>query len=140
MGFRDMRSLLVLTAVFTLLVAYFEQTATEAHASLASYQPAKVIRTVKTAAAKPSIDKPVQIAKAAPQPETRSALDLDLNLSLPSMQDTTQALETKATSLLNLFKEQGSKQKVTYNAELVFDRETGEEITGGKVNIKIPLS
>lgn len=129
-----MRSLLVLSVCFALLAVYLEQTAPQAHAALASHQPAKVIRHLtEPQAAQVAVQPAVTIHKA----EIRN--DSPLNLTLPAIQGTDLSLDSRSSSMLNLFDYRG-KEKVSYNAELVFDRETGEDITGGKVHIKIPLS
>lgn len=133
--FGKMRSLLVLTMAFALLITYFEQTSPQANALVASSQPARVIRDSIQSGELDRQEATEQVAKSDPAPKQKSPLNLDL----PSLEATTHAMETRASNLLDLFKHQ-TRQKVTYNAELVFDRETGEEITGGKVNIKIPLT
>ena len=128
-----MRALLVLCATFGLIGSYLEfnqpaETATVAPA------PAQVVRdsapvAATTAATVATTTRPEKQAKHRP-----------LNLQLPVQQSSaTQQIDSAQGSLSNLFDYQG-KQKVSYNAELVFDRTKGEDITGGKVHIKIPLS
>ena len=45
----------------------------------------------------------------------------------------------KQSPLSNLFK-QRKAPKVSYRAELVYDAVKGEDITGGKINIRLPLN
>ncbi len=124
-----MRSLLTLTLAFTLLVTYMETMVPETQAAMMPSSQAKVVRTpansdmVTAAAAKP----------ANPLPK--------LNLDLPSFSDDTATFSTQESSVLDIFsKTDSEKAAISYNAELVFDAEKGEEITGGKIHIKIPLS
>lgn len=61
-----------------------------------------------------------------------------LNLKLPSLENIQRQYVESNSSVLNLFEKEAGKD-ITYNAELVFDAASGEDITGGKVNIKIPF-
>lgn len=134
-----MQALVVLSTVFALLAGYLEWWAP-------SHQPESMAAThlvIRTAA--PAV---VTTPDALPIPlvakrstETRSTKPL--NLALPSTLDaehTSLNQHNGNGTLRDLFERRTERERVTYNAELVFDRESGEDITGGKVNIKIPLS
>ncbi len=130
-----MRSLLTLTLAFALLVTYMETMVPETQAAMTAPISAKVVRTEdsNTSATTVAAAKP-----AKPQPI--------LNLNLPSFGDIEQSFSTQIqdSPALDIFskvaKQDAEKTAITYNAELVFDAEKGEEITGGKIHIKIPLS
>ena len=124
-----MRSLLTLTLAFALLVTYMEIIA-PTQAAMVPSTTAKVVRTASTT--------PTLIATApkaeAPQPK--------LNLSLPALDILEQPFNSQQTSKTGIFnpKQDSDKTAVSYNAELVFDAKKGEQVTGGKIHIKIPLS
>ncbi|WP_101759852.1 hypothetical protein [Oceanicoccus sp. KOV_DT_Chl] len=119
-----MRSLLTLTAAFIALVLYLEMMDKPAPQPIAAHS--KIIRTAPKVAVK---HEPVQVIADKKSP---------LNLRLPTFANLkTQYVDSK-NSVLDLFKKE-EKPSISYNAELVFDAEKGESITGGKVNITIPF-
>lgn len=125
-----MRSLLILGLSFALLVAYMETIVQPVQANTMQQQGfAKVVR------------EPAKSPIPKPQTEQTSheKITAALNLKLPSVDDFQQHFSQSKFSLMNIFK-QKSKDDISYNAELVFDAESGESITGGKIHIKIPLS
>ncbi|ARN74634.1 hypothetical protein [Oceanicoccus sagamiensis] len=128
-----MRSLLTLTLAFALLVAYMETMAPETQAAMTAPTLAKVVRTSPTT---------VEIDFTATTKPAKSARELNLNL--PSLIDIEQSFSAPENTGLDIFakaaKDNTKKDAISYNAELVFDAEKGEEVTGGKIHIKIPLS
>jgi len=83
---------------------------------------------------------PAQANDVAPIPQSAKS---SLNLKLPSenavkWRDSTGLTANAQRRLMNLFKKEVGEQ-VSYSAELIYDAEKGENITGGKVNIRIPL-
>lgn len=140
-----MRSLLILATVFALLVTYLESTMTRtpdsAHLVTTSSvirtplpvkPPQKILNKTSVATQKNEVTAPIQASLKSP-----------LNLKLPLVdaikRQYAAGLAGKTQrSLLNLFKKE-IKQQISYSAELVYDAEKGENITGGKVNIRIPL-
>ena len=134
-----MRLLLVLSTAFTSLAGYLEHTAPLANsrANQVEYHaaPLSVVRTTP-----PAPTKTQQIAAAsAPRPASPIKPPVrQLNLQVP-VEPAHHMLDTSKPSTLDLFAPL-NQGKVTYNAELVFDRETGEDVTGGKLNIRIPLT
>lgn len=135
-----MQPLAVLSAVFALLVGYLEW-ATPAPGASTYQQPLQTVirytsaptRTATTPSTAPARQTATQVASSRP-----------LILALPdigeSSGDTLLTVPGNETPLSDLFEQKSARERVTYNAELVFDRETGEDVTGGKVNIKIPLT
>lgn len=66
-----------------------------------------------------------------------------LNLKLPSLQTISSRYRASKPyqaqqTLFNLFRKR-NEPEIRYSAELVYDLDKGEDITGGKVNIQIPL-
>ena len=96
-----------------------------------------------------SIQKVVTASNQSPEKELAN-ISLPINLSLPNrsfsttdspfIQPTTPILDGDSSELSRLLNNANQGSKVTYEAELVFDRNRGEDITGGKINIKIPFS
>ena len=129
-----MRTLLVLCTAFGLLAAYFELNLPRTPLSTKN-TTARVIRDVPL---QKDMQNPTRSASTT-QIETSQEQRTPLNLQLPAVTSIQQVLQAGETSFKNLFKYQDN-EKVTYNAELVYDRKTGEDITGGKLNIKIPLT
>lgn len=127
-----MRSLLVLSAVFAILVAYLESVGQPRQTAIQPLLSAKVIRTPS-----PAGEPQQTIAKVTP-PVAVQRPPLNLQLKLPLLDSIQQRYTDSKSSVLDLFK-RDKKPSITYNAELVFDAEKGEDITGGKINIKIPL-
>lgn len=128
-----MQSLLVLTTVIALLATYLETVAPKQHSQALRTHAAKVIRshprtteltTVRTTTTATEIDQSI----------------LPLNLRLPTLQDLQWRIQDSQQSSRNLFQKTSRDDDISYSAELVFDAEKGEDITGGKLNIKIPLS
>ncbi|MGK0501154.1 MAG: hypothetical protein ACJAYG_002810 [Oceanicoccus sp.] len=73
-----------------------------------------------------------------PQQQQRP-LRPSLNLRIPDLvRFESHQLNNQASSF-DLFNAK-PKSSISYNAELVFDADKGESITGGKINIRIPLS
>lgn len=135
-----MQPIAVLSAVFALLLSYLEWMAPASYPTAQQGQVARVI--VRDASTADRQQVAVATVKSSPQPIAEKILK-PLNLALPASVEAVQLSQPNAqqTSILSgLFEERSANERVTYNAELVFDRETGEDITGGKVNIKIPLS
>lgn len=132
-----MQPLIVLSTVFAMLASYLQWIAPTPQAP--SLQVSQAI--VRDRA--PVEQTVVKRATALPTPHMAQRSIKPLNLQLPqSVETSLQSLVTeKQTNILkDLFEAPSARERVTYNAELVFDRQTGEDITGGKVNIKIPLS
>ena len=129
-----MRSLLVLSAVFALLVTYLESMGQPRQTTIQPLLTAKVIRAPLNS---PQTIVQEQKAAVAAALVTRQT-PLNLTLKLPSLNIIQQRYIDSKSTVLDLFKP-SKKETITYNAELVFDAETGEDITGGKVNIKIPF-
>lgn len=125
-----MRSLLILGLSFALLVAYME----------AIVQPAQANTVQQTGFAKVVREQAIlPTPKAQTEQTRREKITAALNLKLPSAGDFQEHFSQSKFSLVNVF-EQKSTEDISYNAELVFDAEKGESITGGKIHIKIPLS
>lgn len=142
-----MRSLFLLASVFVLLVGYLESTMITAPASVQLTTMTSVIRTPlrvqppKTAAIDVNhATLPTQVNDVAP---IRQSAKSSLNLKLPSenavkWRDSTGLAANAQRRLMNLFKKE-VREQVSYSAELIYDAEKGENITGGRVNIRIPL-
>ena len=142
-----MRSLFFLATVLVLLVGYLESTKITAPASVQLTTMTSVIRTplqvqpTKTAATHVvHATLPAQANDVAPIPQSAKS---SLNLKLPSenavkWRNSTGLTANAQRRLMNLFKKEVGEQ-VSYSAELIYDAEKGENITGGKVNIRIPL-
>lgn len=133
-----MQPIAVLSAVFALLVTYLEWVSPNPQLANQPLVQA-VVRDHVVAQVQTKAVTPTQPARTALVAKTAKPLNLELPTSVEAIQ---QSLgEDQQQPLLNgLFEERTASERVTYNAELVYDRETGEDITGGKVNIKIPLS
>ena len=142
-----MRSLFLLASVFVLLVGYLESTTITAPASVQLTTMTSVIRT-PLRVQPPKTDAidvnhatlPTQVNDVAP---IRQSAKSSLNLKLPSenavkWRDSTGLAANAQRRLMNLFKKE-VREQVSYSAELIYDAEKGENITGGKVNIRIPL-
>lgn len=142
-----MRSLFFLATVLVLLVGCLESTKITAPASVQLTTMTSVIRTplqvqpTKTAATHVvHATLPAQANDVAPIPQSAKS---SLNLKLPSenavkWRNSTGLTANAQRRLMNLFKKEVGEQ-VSYSAELIYDAEKGENITGGKVNIRIPL-
>lgn len=134
-----MRSLLIITAAFAFLAAYLEAMSNHDLAAQTVPVSYKVIRTQTQPIAN------VTTSNAVKSPSNQATtLQLDkvkpLNLSIPNQTSYLQHISEQRRAAINWFKPRNSEAEITYNAELVFDSEKGEEITGGKVNIRIPLT
>ncbi len=140
-----MRSLLILATVFVLLGAYLESTATRAPDNARLTAIAKVIRTpilAEPARVTPS-EEAVATAANTLRASHQQTVASPLNLKLPLVDAIKRRyvagfVGKTQRSLLNLFKKE-ERQEISYSAELVYDAERGENITGGKLNIRIPL-
>lgn len=137
-----MQPLIVLSAAFAFLVTYLEWNPDSSSQLQADYVFAAEV--IRDASANPISSKERRAAGAADMrtvktaPQSRKPLDLDLALPIPM--DTAVSAPIKENSLsIDLF-ETRQREGISYEAELVFDRETGEDVTGGKVNIRIPLT
>ena len=140
-----MRSLLTLTFSFALLAAYLEWVAPATQPQASSSQLSKIVRAQRSPSAQqvarientpPNDD--VSSAAAQPMPIISKALRV-LNLKLPTGAITdSSALHIPAQLVLSS-SEPNPANKIRYNAELVYDLDKGEDITGGKVNIEIPF-
>jgi hypothetical protein len=122
-----MRSLFLLACTFVLLVTYLESMRHDQPQAVQTLQPIKIIRTP------PSTKAVSGSSIAVPEQHTPT-----LNLSLPPPTDIHQPYQQAKTPLLELFK-QPNQPGISYNAELIFDDDKGETITGGKIHIKIPF-
>jgi hypothetical protein len=86
---------------------------------------------------------PVEVVIARQENDVKPQAKQSLNLKLPLIDKIKQrysagfARKTQQNPM-NLFR-RGDTQEISYSAELVYDLEKGENITGGKVNIRIPL-
>lgn len=133
-----MRSLLLLTLAFTLLVAYCETVLRPgtSHAYLAANH--QIVRTTQPAIEPASPAEPA-VAVTINNPQTEPNLPLLLNLDIPHSPKPFKfnTLLPKRSALK--LRKAAKKPTVSYNAELVYDIEKGENITGGKVNITIPF-
>ena len=136
-----MQSLLTLTFSFVLLSAYLEWVAPPAQQQATPTRLSQIVRTqtdpvidLETPANHESYTQTIH----KPRPIIRKALRV-LNLSLPinTLADAG-ALHMPAQLVLES-SEQNPATKIRYNAELVYDLDKGEDITGGKVNIEIPF-
>ena len=127
-----MQSLILLAAVFTLMATYLEATTAEHSAS----PPISTARVVP--AAMPALPTNLQPQKIS-QSIAKAINATPLNLSIPSLNSAQQQYYSHSKTLvIDLFKADESP-KVSYHAELVYDLEKGENITGGKVNVTIPF-
>lgn len=126
-----MQSLLVLTAVIAILATYLESVTPGSHDRTLSPTVAKVIRSSNPTS------EPAPVASIAR--ETSPSI-LPLNLRLPTLQDLQWRIQDAQGTNPNLFQKTTEDEDISYSAELVFDAEKGEDITGGRLNIKIPLS
>ncbi|MEH6912327.1 MAG: hypothetical protein V7459_17230 [Oceanicoccus sp.] len=139
-----MRSLLMLATVFALLVGYLETTMVKAPDSVQLKTVSSVIRT--PVLVKPPQPAPVEavIAVIARQEnDVATPAKRPLNLKLPTIDQIKQRYSARFArktqqNPMNLFRREDT-QEISYSAELVYDAERGENITGGKVNIRIPL-
>lgn len=133
-----MQALVVLSTVLALLAGYLEWWAPSPHTG----SPAVAHVVIRSTQAAPSAAGTSTLRQQQSVAHTVTRIDKPLNLALPATDDSPASLilEAGGRSLNDLFEGRTERERVTYNAELVFDRETGEDITGGKLNIKIPLS
>lgn len=99
-------------------------------------QPVAVERAVAPPA-NPASTTP-QTREIAKTSATHKPRPLDLRLPA-STKNEKSSLNIGNAAFSDLFESRGNTG-VSYDAELVYDRQTGEDITGGKVNIKIPLT
>ncbi len=101
---------------------------------------AKVVRNQRPDTAQPADATPaVATADSGQSPAPAPQTSGPLNLQVPSLETIQQSLDTGKSRLMDLF-DRRNPNRISYDAELVYDAEKGEDITGGKVNIKIPLS
>lgn len=134
-----MQSLLVLTTVIALMATYLDTMEAKQPGLVLSPKAAKIIRThAYSESATHAYAQTVTVETAITEDIER--LILPLNLRLPTRQDLQWRIQSSQQSNPNLFQKTSRDDQITYSAELVFDADKGEDITGGKVNIKIPLS
>ena len=124
-----MHSILVLTAVFAMMVTYLENN----QPKQGVFQQPAIVKVIRSPRNQPIIEQEAIIV-ASPAQKPPAAL----NLTLPSLERLQQHYAKSKSSVMNLFKANDSPE-ITYNAELIYDAESGEDITGGKVNITIPF-
>lgn len=146
-----MQPLFILGLAFTLLATYIESDLTSEETAVSQVYTAKVIRDevhdkkpasiITDISELPSAsDLTVETIRARTNtsPELVNNKKIDLNLTIPTQSRSELLLRNKNYSMPNLFKF-SKKPTITYEAELVYDAEKGEDITGGKVNITIPF-
>jgi hypothetical protein len=130
-----MQTLITLGIAFSLLATYCESSV-QAVASH-SYS-GKVVRSAPLlpTSSDPQLIEQISsnIIETTEQVETFQPL----NLTVPAVKTFHRFYQPTKKSILKLAK-RSAKPQITYNAELVYDLEKGEDITGGKVNIKIPF-
>ncbi len=130
-----MQAVMILTVAFALLTGYLEHTTSEAEASSSSVM-ASVVRINQ---ALPEV--PVPVPEQQVYTFQHTAVTPALDLSLPFNLREGPAYQRQPSSFINRINQRKTdREKVTYEAELVFDAHKGEDITGGKINIKIPLT
>jgi len=96
--------------------------------------------TTATTASASASTKETNALKSMKNQSSTSSLGLTLPLlSAIKRRVSASFIGTTQSNLLNLFQRQ-ARQQIRYSAELVYDAARGENITGGKFNIKIPLS
>ncbi len=142
-----MHSLLALTLSFGLLWGYLDWTCDDSQqVALQQSQLSRIIRT------EPVPDKPLprnhplgtdkpRLAATLSEKASRVATVL-LNLKLEMITNIEHSAADnhwQPAKSASFFKEPEAEPTVSYNAELVFDAKEGESITGGKVNIVIPI-
>lgn len=99
-----------------------------------------ITTTATTTASASASTKETNALKSMKNQSSTSSLDLTLPLlSAIKRRVSASFIGTTQSNLLNLFQRQ-ARQQIRYSAELVYDAARGENITGGKFNIKIPLS
>lgn len=137
-----MRSLLLIVIGAVLAGGYVQWTAQPSEVLLqghAASKPAKIVRTKKASVTniveQQQTTPSVTVAKTAAKPKPQRRV---LDLSIPSIDDTTD-ISFPSKRRANWLKKVNPKETISYNAELVFDAKEGSSITGGKVNIRIPL-
>lgn len=136
-----MRSFLTLTFSFALLTAYLEwfapitqpQADTSQFSQIVRAQSAPVEQTEARQSSQPFTRAPHQ-----QHPISNQALHV-LNLSLPADAVTDSSAIHVPAQLVLESSQPNAANKIRYNAELVYDLDKGEDITGGKVNIEIPF-
>lgn len=127
-----MHSIVLLTTAIALLGAYLQSTEVPLDVAQQSIA-AKVIRST------PIHSHTDTLAKTSPQRAMRASRATPLDLQLPNFRSLDQSYMPADSANSTRFKPQIKGPEVRLNAELVFDAEEGESITGGKVNIQIPF-
>jgi hypothetical protein len=136
-----MRSILVLTAVIALLATYLESTGRPGNNLVPKPFIAKVIRSQNHQAARAVSGQAHYIKRtvhAVVHTTVSSIQTQALNLKLPYLMGIQGNYNSHKSTLLNLFNRKRSPE-ISLNAELVYDADKGEDITGGKVNVTIPF-
>ena len=135
-----MRSLLITTIGIILLGGYLEcrtHHTTQAHATH-NPAPMKVIREQIAAQVSIELKKTKKIIPASSSHKAVKKIP-SLDLTIPAfIAESTISFPTQRRSL-NWLKKSSPKKEISYNAELIFDREEGSSIKGAKVNFKIPF-
>lgn len=135
-----MRSLLTLSFSFALLAAYLEWAAPVQHQDKPS-QLSQIVRSQSVPTPRADIvSNSDAYHNTAQQPvtATKKALRI-LNLKLPMGAITDNSAIHLPSQLVLESSTANTANKIRYNAELVYDLDKGEDITGGKVNIEIPF-
>jgi hypothetical protein len=129
-----MRYVFALIAGFIALGLYLEQqpSSVNAVASKIQQQPIQRAAEIAVATEKPALkaeQRPTQVAKRTAK---------SLNLELPhQVVDSAQLHFPSQHPWQNTGR--SDRERIRYEAELVYDLEKGEDITGGKVSILIPF-
>lgn len=136
-----MRSLLTLTFSFALLTAYLEWVAPAAQQQANTSQLSQIVRAQSAPVEQTDTKHNSESLAKAPlkqRPIISKAFRV-LNLSLPEGAVTDNSAIHLPAQLVLESSQQNAANKIRYNAELVYDLDKGEDITGGKVNIEIPF-
>jgi hypothetical protein len=132
-----MHAIITLSIAFSVLVTYLENTVNPEQPVASLSSEPTVIRTAKIAEVNVE-QAPKQVTHASEKAVEMVRAITPLNLSIPFSQSNDTLKFQRSKPVIDLFNYSG-KPEVTYNAELVYDAEKGEDITGGKINIRIPL-
>ena len=127
-----MRSLLTLATAFIALAGYLEVVSQPAQATQQAISN-PVIRSQSPLIAHNAVKEAPAPRKVAANTESKP-----LNLQLPSFGELKVQFTEGKEQALNFLKKD-EKPRISYNAELLFDEEKGEDIVGGQVHINIPF-
>ncbi len=130
-----MRSLLTLTLSFALLCAYLELVPHHQHDAMPGQaNMAKVVRTPQPTREVIIQDRVETLA----QHNVVIAPATPLDLSIPAFNNAVDMGHAVKETIGNWF-QRSDKNKVRYNAQLLFDEKEGADIRGGQVNIIVPF-